>query len=58
MKEMEDLIRYYSAIANEYDSTAGYLDKRAEKMRKAMKQRHQKILMNKDVLEIACGTGY
>lgn len=58
MKEIEDLIRYYSAIANEYDSTAGYLDKKAEKMREAMKHRHQASLKNKDVLEIACGTGY
>lgn len=58
MKEIEDIIRYYSDRTNEYDFTAGYLDKGAEKIRKAMKQRHQAFLKNKDVLEIACGTGY
>ncbi|MGB3341229.1 MAG: class I SAM-dependent methyltransferase [bacterium] len=58
MKEIEDTIRYYSDRADEYDSTAGYHDKKAEKTRRAMKQRYQTILKNKDVLEIACGTGY
>lgn len=58
MKEINDIIRYYSDRTHDYDLTAGYLDKEAEKMRAVMKQRHQAFTKNKDVLEIACGTGY
>jgi len=58
MKEINDIIRYYSDRAHDYDLTAGYLDKEAEKMRAVMKQRHQAFVKNKDVFEIACGTGY
>jgi ubiquinone/menaquinone biosynthesis C-methylase UbiE len=57
-KEINDIIRYYIDRADEYDMTAGYLDKEAEEMRTAIKKRHQAFLANKDVLEIACGTGY
>jgi SAM-dependent methyltransferase len=58
MKEIDDTLRYYSDRARDYDRTAGYLDKEAEKIRAAMKQRHQAFVKNKNVLEIACGTGY
>ena len=58
MKEIEDLKRYYSDRAKEYNKTAGYKDPAAEKIRKRIKLRHQKYFKGHDVLEIACGTGY
>ncbi|TET59506.1 MAG: class I SAM-dependent methyltransferase [Candidatus Stahlbacteria bacterium] len=58
MKEIEDLKRYYSDRAKEYDETAGYKNPVAEKIRKSIKLRHQNYFKGHDVLEIACGTGY
>jgi SAM-dependent methyltransferase len=58
MKEINDIIRYYSDRAYDYDRTAGYFDREAEKIRALMKQRHQTFAQNKNILEIACGTGY
>lgn len=58
MKEIEDLKRYYSNRAKEYDETAGYEDPVAEKIRKEIKLRHQKYFKEHDILEIACGTGF
>lgn len=58
MKEIDDLKRYYSDRAKEYNKTAGYEDRRAEKIRKRIKLRHQDYFKGHDVLEIACGTGY
>lgn len=58
MKEINDIIRYYSDRAQDYDRSAGYHDRKAEKLRAPMKRRHQAFAKNRDVLEIACGTGY
>jgi SAM-dependent methyltransferase len=58
MKEIEDIKKYYSDIAVNYDNLAGYEDPNTEKIRKEMKSRHQKYLKGHDILEIACGTGY
>jgi SAM-dependent methyltransferase len=58
MSLSDDVAEYYSAMAGEYDVTAGYTDPAAEERRLPIKRRFQKALSGKDVLEIACGTGY
>jgi len=52
------VVEYYAARAQEYDLTAGYCDSVAEKARGALKELFQKAMKSRDVLEVACGTGY
>jgi SAM-dependent methyltransferase len=54
----EAVARYYAARAREYDLTAGYEDPIAEPLRAQAKARIQALFRDKDVLEVACGTGY
>lgn len=54
----DHIAQYYATLAPAYDQTAGYLDPVAERMRAPVKARLQKLLADRDVLEIACGSGY
>jgi SAM-dependent methyltransferase len=54
----EDVARYYSALADKYDVSAGYVDSSAEGLRARIKRGFREALKGHDVLEIACGTGY
>jgi SAM-dependent methyltransferase len=56
--EIEDTKRYYAARAKEYDRTAGYENPISEMFRKRMKTQFKKAFKGRNVLEIACGTGY
>ncbi|MBN1434450.1 class I SAM-dependent methyltransferase [Candidatus Fermentibacterales bacterium] len=52
------MAEYYDARAPLYDATAGYDDPVAEELRAPMKERFRRLLEDRKVLEIACGTGY
>jgi len=58
MSLIDDVIRYYAERAPVYDETAGFTDLEAEKLRATLKKRYQSIFHGRNVLEIACGSGY
>jgi SAM-dependent methyltransferase len=58
MKEIDAIKKYYAEMVPDYEHLAGYRDPEAEKIREDMKQRWQELLKDRNVLEIACGTGY
>lgn len=54
----DETTRYYAARSDVYDETAGYLDRDAEALREPVKARYRELFKGKNVLEIACGSGY
>ena len=59
MDELTDKVRaHYVARAAEYDVSAGYHDAEAERLRAPLKKFVTETFRARDVLEVACGTGY
>jgi len=53
-----DTVKYYNDRAEIYDQTAGYLNQDSVELRKSLKALFDFYLNGKDILEIACGTGF
>jgi SAM-dependent methyltransferase len=58
MTASDDVTRYYAARADVYDETAGYFEEEAEVLREPIKARYRELFKGRDVLEVACGSGY
>ena len=54
----DDVAKFYNLLAGDYDVTAGYTDPVAEELRAPIKMLFREFARGRDVLEIACGTGY
>lgn len=49
---------YYAARANEYHDTTGYGQSTVEAGYAQLKAAHRETMRDRDVIEVACGTGY
>lgn len=58
MTASDEVTRYHAARADVYDETASYLDREAEALREPIKARYRELFKGRDVLEVACGSGY
>ena len=58
MSYTDEVQRYYASRTDIYDEAAGYLGKEAEELREPLKDRCRQFFRGKNVLEIACGSGY
>jgi demethylmenaquinone methyltransferase/2-methoxy-6-polyprenyl-1,4-benzoquinol methylase len=58
MSLIDDVSRYYAERAPFHDESSGYTNPISEKLREPIKQRFREIFRGRNVLEIACGSGY
>ena len=58
MEYPEEIVRYYASRNDVYDEAAVYLGKEAEELRAPIKDIYRRLFSGKNVLEIACGSGY
>ena len=58
MSLVDDVKKYYGETAPVFDENSGYTDPIAEELREPIKARFRKVFHGRNVLEIACGTGY
>ena len=58
MDNIKDTIQYYRDRAIIYDESAGYNNPDSEILRKPLIELFRKKLYNRNVIEIACGTGF
>jgi SAM-dependent methyltransferase len=54
----DEATRYYADRADVYDETAGSFDRDAGALREPIKARYRELFRGRDVLEVACGSGY
>ena len=58
MAYSDEVKRYYAFRDDVYDEAARYLGKGPEELRQPVKARYRELFKDRNVLEVACGSGY